>query len=74
MCVVGVQGLESRAKNSCIMCEWVQMFAHIASDAVLKPLGRFAKSASSGNYPPICAGNHVEAELSAINLKCNKLY
>lgn len=45
------------------------MFAHIASDAVLKPLGHFAKVASSENYPPIAAGEYVEAELATINLK-----
>ncbi|KAG0569278.1 hypothetical protein KC19_6G079500 [Ceratodon purpureus] len=45
------------------------MFAHIASDEVLKPLGHFAKATASTNYPPMCAGEYVEAELAAINLK-----
>lgn len=45
------------------------MFAHIASDALLKPLGHFATEAASNKYPPIYAGEYVEAELSTINLK-----
>lgn len=53
-----------------VLCEWlVQMFAHIASDAILEPLGHFAKASASSNYPPICAGEYVEAELATINLK-----
>ncbi|KAG5565203.1 hypothetical protein RHGRI_001188 [Rhododendron griersonianum] len=45
------------------------LFAHIASDAVLKPLGHFAESPIARNYPPICTGEFVEQELSVINLK-----
>ncbi|OIW07966.1 hypothetical protein TanjilG_20067 [Lupinus angustifolius] len=45
------------------------LFAHIASDAVLKPLGQFAESPLSGKYPPIFAGEYVEQELAVINLK-----
>lgn len=45
------------------------MFGHIASDAVLQPLGHFQNADGSANYPPICAGEFVEAELAAINLK-----
>lgn len=48
------------------------LFAHIASDAVLKPLGHFAESPLAEKYPPICAGEFVEQELSVINLKGNK--
>lgn len=48
------------------------LFAHIASDAVLKPLGHFAESPLSSKYPPICAGEFVEQELAVINLKGNK--
>ncbi|KAL9993660.1 putative isopenicillin N synthase [Helianthus debilis subsp. tardiflorus] len=48
------------------------LFSHIASDAVLKPLGHFAQSPLAENYPPICAGEFVEKELSVINLKGNK--
>lgn len=50
----------------------VQLFAHIASDAVLKPLGHFAQSPLAAKYPPICAGDYVEQELSVINLKGQK--
>ncbi|XP_010695389.2 uncharacterized protein LOC104908034 [Beta vulgaris subsp. vulgaris] len=48
------------------------LFAHVASDAVLKPLGHFANSSLSGMYPPMCAGEFVEKELAVINLKGNK--
>ncbi|KAJ0094577.1 hypothetical protein Patl1_17250 [Pistacia atlantica] len=40
------------------------LFAHIASDAVLKPLGHFAESPLASKYPPICAGEFVEQELA----------
>lgn len=46
-----------------------QLFAHIASDAILKPLGHFAETPNADSYPPICAGDYVEQELSVINLK-----
>ncbi|MBA0825725.1 hypothetical protein Goarm_010646, partial [Gossypium armourianum] len=40
------------------------LFAHIASDAVLKPLGHFAESPLASKYPSICTGEFVEQELS----------
>ncbi|XAR54337.1 Flavonol synthase [Bertholletia excelsa] len=48
------------------------LFAHIASDAVLKPLGHFAEFPEASKYPSICAGEFVEKELAVINLKGNK--
>lgn len=50
----------------------LQLFSHIASDAVLKPLGHFVESPLAGKYPPICAGDYVEKELAVINLKGKK--
>lgn len=50
----------------------MQLFAHIASDAELKPLGQFASSLLAEKYPPICAGEFVEQELAVINLKGSK--
>ncbi|KAK6162915.1 hypothetical protein DH2020_002756 [Rehmannia glutinosa] len=47
------------------------LFAHIASDAVLKPLDHFADSPLACKYPPMCAGEFVEQELAVINLKGN---
>jgi len=47
------------------------LFAHIASDAVLKPLGHFAELPLASKYPPMCAGEYVEQELAVINLKGN---
>ncbi|OIW06189.1 hypothetical protein TanjilG_23069 [Lupinus angustifolius] len=48
------------------------LFAHIASDAVLKPLGQFVESPLASKYLPICAGEYVEQELAVINLKGKK--
>ncbi|TYK10664.1 uncharacterized protein E5676_scaffold25G00260 [Cucumis melo var. makuwa] len=48
------------------------LFAHIASDAVLKPLGHFAESSHANKYPPMLAGEYVEKELAVINLKGQK--
>ena len=47
-------------------------FSHIASDAVLKPLGHFAESPLASNYPPLYAGELMEQELSFLNLKGNE--
>ena len=44
------------------------MFGHIASDNMLKPLGKFAKLDTAKNYPEILTGNHVKSELEAIAL------
>lgn len=56
---------------SVFLCH-IQLFAHIASDAVLKPLGHFAESPLAARYPSMCAGEFVEQELAIINLKGNK--
>ncbi|XP_021912718.1 uncharacterized protein LOC110826389 isoform X2 [Carica papaya] len=48
------------------------LFSHIASDAVLKPLGHFAESPLASQYPAMCAGEFVEQELAVINLKGKK--
>ncbi|KAL4601205.1 hypothetical protein ACB092_11G255900 [Castanea dentata] len=45
------------------------LFAHIASDSVLKPLGHFAKTSLARNYPPMYAREFINQELSTINLK-----
>lgn len=45
------------------------LFAHIASEEILRPLGNFANSFLAENYPPVEAGAFAEAELSAIDLK-----
>ncbi|GAB4832618.1 hypothetical protein Ancab_006636 [Ancistrocladus abbreviatus] len=47
------------------------LFSHIASDAVLKPLGHFVESLLANKYPPMCTGEFVEQELAVINLKGN---
>lgn len=45
------------------------LFAHFASDVTLQPLGRFGDDpAARAAYPPILCGDHVAAELRAINL------
>eukprot|EP00850_Spirogloea_muscicola_P012987 SM000086S23039 [mRNA] locus=s86:260434:262793:- [translate_table: standard] len=45
------------------------VFGHIASDNLLRPLGHFAAAPGAAQYPPVLAGDFVEAELAAINLK-----
>ena len=43
------------------------VFAHINSDNVLSPVGRFAEEAAAGeDFPPIKAGDQVAAELSKL--------
>ena len=45
------------------------VFAHVASAAALRPLGRFAARAGAAEaYPPMAAGEQVRRELEAIRL------
>jgi isopenicillin N synthase-like dioxygenase len=44
------------------------LFSHIASDVTLQPLGDFATPEALAAYPPMFTGDHVKAELDAINL------
>mmetsp|Transcript_24759 Transcript_24759/g.46249 ORF Transcript_24759/g.46249 Transcript_24759/m.46249 type:complete len:385 (-) Transcript_24759:130-1284(-) len=44
------------------------LFAHIASDNVLKPLGGFSKEVDARKYPATKAGDQVSDELKAIKL------
>ena len=44
------------------------LFAHVASDNVLVPQGKFATKEALEKYPPIKAGDQVQAELNAIKL------
>lgn len=62
----------AKKKNSSLWRVSSTLFAHIASDSTLKPLGHFAKSPLADSYPPLCAGEYVEQELAVINLKGNK--
>lgn len=43
-------------------------FGHVASDQVLRPLGKFDTDEARGQYPPITAGDMMQEELKAINL------
>ena len=45
------------------------LFAHVASDQILRPLGGFAESEAADAYPPTPAGAYVESELSVIKLR-----
>lgn len=62
----------ARQKNHSLWRVSSTLFSHIASDATLKPLGGFAETPEAVKYPPILAGEFVEQELSAINLKGKK--
>ena len=45
------------------------LFAHIASDRILQPLGRFAEEKAASQYPATQAGAYVESELRVIKLQ-----
>lgn len=45
------------------------VFSHVASDQVLRPLGSFASGEACMQYPAVAAGEQVQEELEAINLK-----
>jgi hypothetical protein len=46
------------------------VFAHVASDQLLQPLGRFAElEGARERYPATRAGEQVQAELEMISLK-----
>ncbi|GAB4817628.1 hypothetical protein N2152v2_004674 [Parachlorella kessleri] len=45
------------------------VFSHVASDEVLRPLVPFACPEAVAAYPPLPAGEQVQRELAAINLK-----
>ena len=49
------------------------VFGHIASDAILEPLGHFATEEARAKYRTLCAGDQVQAELDAIKLVPNGL-
>jgi len=49
------------------------VFGHIASDAILEPLGRFATEEANAKYKRCCAGDQVQEELDTIKLKPNGL-
>ncbi|KAM0941486.1 putative isopenicillin N synthase [Dioscorea sansibarensis] len=60
---------QARQQNRSLWRVSSTLFAHIASDATLKPLGHFAESPLAVNYPSMLAGEFVEQELLVINLK-----
>lgn len=45
------------------------VFAHIASDQLLRPIGRFAEEPRKQPYVDMLAGQFVQQELEGINLK-----
>lgn len=45
------------------------VFSQIASDEILRPLGKFATAEAKAAYPETISGQYVEQELEAINLK-----
>lgn len=48
------------------------VFAHIASDETLMPLGPFSNTSTAGAYPATLAGEQVSRELERIGLKLTK--
>ena len=47
------------------------VFAHIASDELLRPIGRFAEEPRKPSYVDMLAGEFVQQELEVIKLKSN---
>ena len=47
------------------------VFAHIASDVLLQPIGRFAEEPRRRPYVDMLAGEFVQQELEVIKLKKN---
>ena len=47
------------------------VFAHIASDELLRPIGRFAEEPRKPAYVDMLAGEFVQQELEVIKLKSN---
>lgn len=75
----GLINCESQNSQISLACEccvlvisfsaFLQLFAHLASDALMQPLGHFSNEVTAINYPPIEVGKFVESELDAINLR-----
>jgi hypothetical protein len=60
---------EARRKGRSLWRVSSTVFAHIASDEELAPLGHFRLNQGSEAYPPIFAGEQVARELERIGLK-----
>ncbi|CAI8612506.1 unnamed protein product [Vicia faba] len=63
---------EAQDQKRCFWRVSSTLFAHIASDQILKPLGYFERSPLAIKYPPIIAEEYVEEELKVIHVKANK--
>jgi isopenicillin N synthase-like dioxygenase len=59
----------AKAKGHCLWRVSSTLFAHVQSDQILRPLGRFAQEEGAAGYEPVTAGAFCEKELSAIKLK-----
>jgi len=59
---------KAKAENRSLWRISSTLFAHIASDDELKPLGKFAELETAKNYPPTPTGDQVMAELRTIKL------
>lgn len=63
----------ARAAGRCTWRVSSTVFAHVASDAVLQPLGHFAcQPGAAQRYPPTPAGAQVQQELDAIALSAKQ--
>ncbi|CAI5529131.1 unnamed protein product [Closterium sp. Naga37s-1] len=65
--VVAVQRAQQQGRSLWRVSSTV--FAQIASDEILTPIGHFATSKLASSFPPKPAGEFVEEELAAIQLK-----
>ena len=73
ICTEATQAAVARAKAAgrvpCRVSSTV--FAHIASDVLLQPIGRFAEEPRRQPYVDMLAGEFVQQELEVIKLKRN---
>jgi hypothetical protein len=61
---------KAKAEGRCLWRISSTLFCHVASDAEMVPMigTEEEKAAALKQYPPTLAGDHVNAELEAINL------
>jgi isopenicillin N synthase-like dioxygenase len=56
----------AQEQNRCLWRVSSTLFGHIASNAILQPIGYFANSPLARKYPPLCADEYVRQEVVAI--------
>lgn len=60
---------QRKAANKTLWRVSSTLFSQIASDQLLRPIGKFANAPGAKNFPPILTGHQVQRELEAIALQ-----